>query len=127
MHNYLPKPDADGTTFAQWFLLHYGTRDAAHRESAIRAAVVQGYGRWISPARADISAQPTTQQHEITVLEVTAVGATAAEAVRNWFAMADVVLNPPPTPTPSAATQDTARRFALVEIVSRIVTQQVAA
>ena len=120
-------PDTDAIAFAQWFLSHYGPCDGDQRESAVRAAVAQGYGRWISPSCADTSARPASHQHEITIFDVTAFGATPAEAVRNWFTVAYAILNPPPTPSPDAATIDTARRFALAEIVSRVVTQQVAA
>jgi hypothetical protein len=116
------------TTFAQWFLSHYQLGDSDSRTSAIRAAVASGYGRWIAPDDGNISRRPATHQHEITVLDITAVGASAEEAVRNWFKVAAVVIRPSALLNPDPDTMLEIRRFALCEIASRFnITPQVAA
>lgn len=124
----IPAPAPNGTTFAQWFLSHYQHGDSDSRSSAIRAAVASNYGRWITPNDNNNSRRPATHQHEITVLDITAVGASAEEAVRNWFKVAAVVIRPSAVLNPDPDTMLEIRRFALCEIASRFnVAAQVAA
>ncbi len=124
----IPAPAPNGTTFAQWFLSHYQHGDSDSRTSAIRAAVASGYGRWIAPDDGNMSRRPATHQHEITVLDITAVGACAEEAVRNWFKVANIIIPQPVELNPDPNTMLEIRRFALCEIASRFnVAPQVAA
>ena len=124
----IPAPAPSGTNFAQWFLFHYQHGDSDSRASAIRAAVASNYGRWIAPDDGNISRNPATHQHEITVLDITAVGACAEEAVRNWFKVANIIISQAVELHPDPDTMLEIRRFALCEIASRFnVTSQVAA
>lgn len=124
----IPAPAPSGATFAQWFISHYQHGNSDSRASAIRAAVASGYGRWITPNDGTISRRPATHQHEITFLDITAVGACAEEAVRNWFKVANIIIPQVVELHPDPDTMLEIRRFALCEIASRLnVAPQVAA
>ena len=84
---------SDAQTLPEFFLFRYHQATPEKRADAIRTAIANGHGNWLSPFDGDAALRhPPTHLHEISLFGVTATGDTADRAVANWFTVAARVL-----------------------------------